>query len=67
MSIGNNTIRIRALLEEFKYHTEESEYHLEQYLKALEDVESHYSKFREHARRRDQFSFQIREADDVAS
>ena len=67
MSIGKNITRIRDLQEEFTHHSEESAYHLEQYLRALEDVETHYKKFREHSARRDQYSFQLKEVSDVAS
>lgn len=61
MSIAKNFILVHELEEEFKYHREEANYHLEQYLKALDEMEGHYRQFKEHAAYRDEFSQKIKE------
>jgi hypothetical protein len=53
-NIKDNII-VSDLREEFLYHASESKYHLEAYLKAFDEVEHHYKRYKEHAMYRDEF------------
>jgi len=67
MSIAKDFNAHHELEEEFSYHSEEAEYHLEQYLRSMEEVESHYAKYRQHSRSRDSYSKALKEVLHVAS
>ena len=67
MSVGKNIIKLRDFQEGFEYHSEEADYHLEQYLRSLEDTETHYEKFRNHSKERDRISYLIKEESDEVS
>jgi hypothetical protein len=55
MSFAENNTTAPNLREEFLYHASESKFHLEQYLKAFDEVEHHYKRYKEHAMYRDEF------------
>lgn len=57
--VKDNTIS-RELEEDFFYHVSESDYHLEQYLKATQEAENHLSKYREHCNYRFDISVQLK-------
>ena len=59
MSLGIHNNITSPLQEEFLYHSSEAKYHSEQYLKACDEAERHFDKWREHAAYKQEFRDKI--------